>query len=244
MRGMGKLGDLMRGQEESFFDAMASRYDRDFARPMPLLRARLEKYARSWGPGARVLDLGIGTGLELPWLQEHGCTVTGLDFSERMLARCMKRGRDVQLVRADVWSAWPVATQSFDVVLALFGTLAHPPREEEVLIRLAEEVARALVPGGIFISELPTQVWLDAAVLEPGPLSVSALGGGRFRCTGANVAEIDGRVFDEAGWRRAFGQHFQCEIMTHDAHEIAWMARLTPPKGVTIGRYATSTLVR
>ncbi len=142
-----------------FFDAIAPRYDRVYARPADELRARMTGVLEWIGPAPRdVLDLGVGTGRELHHLLDAGHRVTGVDVSAEMLALCNQRSRKIPCVRADFWHALPFADASFDAVIALFGSLAHAP-DAGAHARLASEAARVLRPGGTFYAEVPTASW-------------------------------------------------------------------------------------
>lgn len=80
------------------FDNWAGSYERDVrdgAGSYPFagydgLMARIEGRICA-SPGARVLDLGCGTGLLAARLAAAGCSVTGLDFSDEMLAEARRR---------------------------------------------------------------------------------------------------------------------------------------------------------
>lgn len=76
-------------------------------------------------PGARVMDLGVGTGISLPLYPRH-CRVTGVDISPKMLARARRRAArkkltHVELVEMDAHGldeAFPQNT--FDIIIAAF----------------------------------------------------------------------------------------------------------------------------
>src|SRR5207342_1938385 len=71
-------------------------------------------------PGDRVLDACCGTGdLALASVRAGG-RVTGLDFSERMLARARKKSSEVEWVQGDAL-ALPFADGSFDAATVGFG---------------------------------------------------------------------------------------------------------------------------
>jgi len=146
----------------SFFDAIAGRYDREYAPPREESHARMKRIVGELPPQSKVLDLGVGTGRELSSLQDAGHDVTGLDWSPEMLARCARRTRPVPLILADFWERLPFEAGAFGAVIALHGTLAHPPRES-ALEALGIETARVLSPGGLFIAELPLPGWMTKA---------------------------------------------------------------------------------
>jgi len=90
-----------------FFDAIAPRYDRVYARAAAELAQSLDRLLPLLAPRSRIADLGVGTGRELPRLLDAGHEVVGLDASERMLAECARRARRIALVRADLWERLP-----------------------------------------------------------------------------------------------------------------------------------------
>jgi phosphatidylethanolamine/phosphatidyl-N-methylethanolamine N-methyltransferase len=97
-------------------------------------------------PGERVLEVGVGTGLSLPYYPPD-CHVTGIDISEAMLeqarerADLLKRRRvDLRLMDARQLS-YPDAT--FHHVLAPY-VISVVPEPHKVMA----EIARVCKPGG------------------------------------------------------------------------------------------------
>ncbi len=99
--------------------------------------------------GARILEVGCGSGVALPVLQERlaPARLVGLDIDAGMLARAP--GRRAELVCGDV-RAMPFGDDAFDAVID-FGTCYHIARAERAL----QEIARVLRPGGSFCHETP-----------------------------------------------------------------------------------------
>jgi SAM-dependent methyltransferase len=156
---------------KAFFDAIARRYDRDFALRGDVSRERLRAMLGAITSKRRVLSLGIGTGRELPALLDAAHDVVGLELSEAMIAECSKRSRTVPIVIGDFYDPLPFPDASFDAVVALHGTLAHPPREGAHRT-LALELARVLSPGGVFYAEVPAAERLaELGVRVTGPRS-------------------------------------------------------------------------
>lgn len=97
-----------------------------------LERLILQRLRRRTFPrlGGDVLELGVGTGVNLP-LYEPGARVTGCDTSSQNLAwaACRRTQVPVTLVQADVQHL-PFAGGSFDVVAAslVFCSVADPAR--------------------------------------------------------------------------------------------------------------------
>lgn len=99
------------------------------------------------GRAARILDLGPGSGVNLPVLGERG-RVTALDLSEVSLARCKRAGAP-DCVLADATRP-PFAEASFDLVCAL-DVLEHIDDDEAALAG----VRRVLAPDGLFLFSVP-----------------------------------------------------------------------------------------
>ena len=94
-------------------------------------------------PGDRVLDACCGTGDLALAAERAGGTVTGLDFSERMLEGARQKSGSVAWVRGDV-TALPFADASFDAATVGFGIRNVPELEAGLA-----ELARVLRPGGL-----------------------------------------------------------------------------------------------
>lgn len=110
---------------------------------MSNLRLDLALVAEQIPPGARVLDLGCGSGALLAALaSEKGCSVTGVEIAPDAVLRAIRRG--VPVIERDVEAALPdFATKSYDVVV-LSRTLQTMIRPEFVLRQIAR-VGRMLV---------------------------------------------------------------------------------------------------
>jgi demethylmenaquinone methyltransferase/2-methoxy-6-polyprenyl-1,4-benzoquinol methylase len=93
-------------------------------------------------PGDRVLDVCCGTGDLALAGREAGGDVTGLDFSERMLARARRKSDAIEWVRGDA-TALPFSDEAFDAVTVGFGV-----RNLEDMESGLRELARVLRPGG------------------------------------------------------------------------------------------------
>lgn len=97
-------------------------------------------------PGDEILEVGVGTGLSLPYYPRHA-NVTGIDLSPHMLARAniqvRRHGlRNVALMAMDVQRlSFPNA--SFDKVSALYVASVVPDPAE-----MMQELERVCRPGG------------------------------------------------------------------------------------------------
>lgn len=206
-----------------FFDAIAPRYDRAYAPSGPESGRRMRRVvAELPPPPARVLDLGVGTGRELPALLDAGHRPTGIDVSQAMLARCARRARPVPLVHADFWEApLPFDGDAFDAVIALHGTLAHPDEIASV-DRLGRELGRVVRRGGRFVAEVPSIAWLDAAAAVPAGSDRRVIRTGDRTCVYEDTtagASIRARLLDEAEWGAALAPNWRTRIEPRDAYE-------------------------
>ena len=101
------------------------------------------------GPGQRVLDVGVGTGISLP-LYPRQVSVTGVDLSRAMLREAQKKVDDYQLDNVSLMEmdaghlAFP--DNSFDVVMAAFVISVVPDP-----IRFLDEVKRVSKTDGQII---------------------------------------------------------------------------------------------
>ena len=101
-------------------------------------------------PGQRILEVGVGTGLSLPYFRPDS-RVTGIDVSEEMLAQARRRAERLRLAHVEglhVMDAEYLEFQdnSFDAVLALYVASVVPNPA-----RFAAEMRRVCIPGGTIV---------------------------------------------------------------------------------------------
>jgi SAM-dependent methyltransferase len=100
-------------------------------------------------PGARVLDVGSGTGSNVRLCQERGFGhCTGLDLSLRALAHAQRKGLGPSAV-ADV-NRIPARSSSYDIVLAT-DIIEHVEDDGAAM----QELARVARPGGHILLTVP-----------------------------------------------------------------------------------------
>ena len=97
-------------------------------------------------PGDRVLEVGVGTGLNLP-LYPRDCEVTGIDISEGMLRKADERVRTYGMTNAKLMvmdaSKLEFPENSFDRVIATYVISAVPDPVKTLL-----EMRRVCKPSG------------------------------------------------------------------------------------------------
>lgn len=172
---------MPRPSSDAETDTVRHRYDRGAARydlvTWPMEKMAMDRFrgrliAQVEGP--RVLEVGVGTGRNLP-LYRPGLQIEAIDFSPRMLERAHRRPlpSNVVLHLMDVQDL-QFPPGSFDTVVAtcVFCSVPDP-------IRGLSEIRRILRPGGraLFLEHVRPGApwlatvfdWLDPLVSRTGP---------------------------------------------------------------------------
>lgn len=133
---------------ERVYSGYARVYDRLFGR---IFQRSRETAIRELNvkPDERVLEVGVGTGLCLPFYPGH-CKITAIDLSDGMLAKARDRVRThelahVELVRMDAGDM-KFPDGSFDIVVAAYVVTAVPDHR-----KVMSEMIRVCRPGGRII---------------------------------------------------------------------------------------------
>ncbi len=139
--------------EIAFFDSHASSNAYDVFTPETNERiidivTRLGGFA----PGARIADLGCGSGVFTDLLRRRGFDCVGVDLSPKLIRIARQTYPDVEFREGDI-EHLPFADDSFDGVL-LAGVLHHLPQ----LSACAAETKRILRPGGRFVAFDPNRM--------------------------------------------------------------------------------------
>lgn len=130
---------------EAVYDKLAKVYDFTFG---PTLHpGRIHAIQRmNIQAGERVLEVGVGTGINLGLYPKH-CSITGIDFSSSMLEKARERAvrkelRGMRLLQMDA-ADLKFADDSFDIVYApyLISVVPDP-------VKVAREMRRVCRPGG------------------------------------------------------------------------------------------------
>ncbi len=101
--------------------------------------------------GARVLDLGCGTGIPYDiYLRDKGFKVTGVDFSAKHLKTARSQVKGVTFIQGD-YTNMPFEHESYDAVIALY-TIFHVPRSEQ--LQLFHDVYTAMKQGALALFTL------------------------------------------------------------------------------------------
>jgi ubiquinone/menaquinone biosynthesis C-methylase UbiE len=139
-------------KEIVFFDAHAAADDYNVFSDAANARL-IDSFLRLTGlkAGARVIDLGCGSGIFTYLLSQRGFQAAGLDISPKLLELARRKYARLQFDEGDV-EALPYEAGSVDGVL-LSGLVHHLPDAS----LCAAEVARVLRPGGKFVAFDPNR---------------------------------------------------------------------------------------
>ena len=182
------LGGWAERQQEQAagFDAIGARYDEVFAHKEGQVRAG-EVLLERLPTGARVLDVGCGTGLPTArQLAAAGCAVTGIDISTGMLDLARHNVPQATFLKLDAVDI-DAGLGSFDAMVAFFSLLMLPRHE---IVRTLTRIYEILPPAG----------WLAIGMVE-ADLDDAALPflGARIRVTGWPRTQLR-HVIGDAGF--------------------------------------------
>lgn len=121
---------------------------------------RRDFYAAQTGwPGARVLELGCGTGDICLAIAHRGALVVGLDSSSDMIRVAQDKARQQSCVRA-VWVQARMEAfalrERFTAVIVPYHALFHVLTRAR-LCELLARIYQHLQPGGVFLADVPTR---------------------------------------------------------------------------------------
>ena len=140
------------------FDTIARDYDR-MNRIMTAGLDRRWRISAVQGLHGKVLDVACGTGDMVVELMKQGCSVTGVDISEEMLAIAKGKVPSATCLVADA-EHLTFEDESFDAVTCAFGVRNFVHLEQGI-----REMLRVLKPGGrMVILELATP---DSPLIRP-----------------------------------------------------------------------------
>jgi ubiquinone/menaquinone biosynthesis C-methylase UbiE len=181
------------GAHARLFDLVAAPYDLFFHQQRRAFRRTWKAHGGRLGlpPGARVLDIGCGTGALASVLADRGFTVNAIDPSAGMRAVAARRlrGTGVALSGGDALQGLPFPAGAFDLVTASHVIHGFPADKRAAFFREARRVSRGLVLFHDFPPRALRRGWPDVLVLE----TLEGSDYRRFVRTG--VAEMR-RVFD------------------------------------------------
>jgi len=148
---------------QAVYSIWAKVYDRyvdsifSFDRKKVIVAAKVKK-------GERVLEVGVGTGLNLPYYPKN-CTVYGVDFSKAMLAKAKQKKVKAKVVlkQMDV-SKMSFSAKFFDKAVMTYVLRVAP--EPQKMLR---EISRVLKPKGtiVILDQFKVQNSLLLMLMKP-----------------------------------------------------------------------------
>jgi ubiquinone/menaquinone biosynthesis C-methylase UbiE len=140
-------------KEIAFFDRHAAADDYDVFTPQSSTRL-IDAFVKLTGlpPGARVIDLGCGSGTFTALLARAGFDCVGLDISAKLVAVGRRKHPQIEFVAGDI-ERLPFPAASFDGAL-LSGVVHHFPDPSPC----AAETFRLLRPRGRFLAFDPNRM--------------------------------------------------------------------------------------
>jgi ubiquinone/menaquinone biosynthesis C-methylase UbiE len=127
-----------------------------------LRKAEIDRIANFFTPGARILEIGAGTGEQAAELGRRGFEVIAIEIADSNYAA----NRVFPILNYD-GRRIPLADASVDIVFSS-NVLEHVPD----LRQMHSEIARVLKPGGYCIHVVPTQKWRIWTTLSSCPDAV------------------------------------------------------------------------
>lgn len=133
------------------YDRIGGWYGEQAGRTRAADRARHEMALIEGLPaGAEVLDLGCGAGVPTTQRLAQHFAVTGVDISERQVARAQRNVPTARFIHEDM-TQLDLPPGTFDGVVAFFSII-HVPREQQS--ELLQAIAAWLRPEGIFVATM------------------------------------------------------------------------------------------
>jgi SAM-dependent methyltransferase len=194
----------------------------DGAYDAPALRDQVERWlaaSKAARPGARILELGCGTGALGCMLAQRGFDVTGIDISPSAIsfARSVAAERAIR-VHFEVAEActWKLPREAFDIVVDshLLHCLTLPGDRAELLV----QVTRCLAEGGEF--------WTETMVAAE------------------RLQDTPSRRFDERGtvWARIASPAACTDAVQHDASWWMPTRYIAPDSAALLAEFSAANL--
>jgi len=127
------------------FDRAAGFYDQTRGMPAYIAGEMASLALELIGPGAHVLEIGVGTGRIAKPLLSHGLRLIGIDLSRKMMAHIRSDRPDAKLINGDIIRL-PLKSTQFDAVIAVH--ILHLVSDWQIALA---EARRMLRPGGALL---------------------------------------------------------------------------------------------
>jgi len=129
----------MNKQVQDFYNKEWKRFDVSRVR----IWMEVQKFAAKLQKDSTLLDVGCGNGKNIKYMLDNGIRASGMDFSEKLVQVCLKKGLDAKY--GDVL-AIPYPDDQFDNIISI--AVIHHLQKETDRIRAINEMIRVCKPGG------------------------------------------------------------------------------------------------
>ncbi|HEY3177109.1 MAG TPA: methyltransferase domain-containing protein [Candidatus Polarisedimenticolia bacterium] len=157
---------------------------KNHAREASLVHELIRAHGRS--PGARLLDVGCGTGEHIRYLRSR-YEVEGLDLDAAMLEVARSKHPDLVFHEASMLD-FDLGSR-FDAVVSLFSSVGYLKTADR-LRRSVANMARHLVAGGVLLVE----PWLAPESFQPGKLGSAFVDDPDLKIARFSVCEVEDRI--------------------------------------------------
>ena len=206
--------------EIAFFDSHAASEAYDVFTPRTNERiVAIVTRLGAFKPGARIADLGCGSGVFSNLLRRRGVDVIGVDLSPRLIRIARETYPEIEFREGDL-EHLPFDDESFDGVL-LAGVLHHLPD----WTASAAEIRRVLKPGGRFVAFDPNRM-NPAMYMYRDPSSPLHSSIGVTRNERLLVADDLVSAFSAAGFRVSVEFHSGLKYRYIAAAKLRWLLPL------------------
>lgn len=130
-------------------------------------RWEIERIAGYFRPGARILEIGAGTGQQALDLANRGFDVEAIEVPDSLYA-----GKRLFPIKDYDGLTIPFPDRSFDVVYSS-NVLEHVPD----LVRIYSEIRRVLKADGYIVHVLPTHAWRFWSMISAVPRAIQGVRG-------------------------------------------------------------------
>ena len=128
-----------------YYDTEASLRDSKSVKPEWKIKVRVKFYDIVRQEGKKtLLELGAGAGYDSLFFMENGLSVTAVDLSKEMVAKC--RGKGIETYELDFYNLSSL-NRKFDCIYAI-NTLLHVPKND--LSKVLNEIDISLNENGLF----------------------------------------------------------------------------------------------
>jgi ubiquinone/menaquinone biosynthesis C-methylase UbiE len=129
---------------QSEYETTKEKYDDEFIYGRYQINEELEAMIKELKPGARILDIGSGTGHLANFFHKKGFHVTGIEPSLNMLNYARKNFPDIEFIEG-ISSELPFQDNEFDLIFSI-EVMRYP----EDIMKTYKEVQRVLKKDGYF----------------------------------------------------------------------------------------------